>query len=152
DLDAGPQSVQIIGGKALRATGRPSRKYHLQFIRQIEMTPTGTAVNITNSMVTDNGKAECWSIWEVTQVNDPDRIKLRASREFPNRYRPWPDGIPEAGTVSASGRMVTFRRSMTKGGKIGGTNLTVPITAFVSGGRFSVWADEPGDKSDKLPD
>jgi hypothetical protein len=116
------------------------------------MASTGTEVEISNWMEKTTGQPERWSIWEVTQANDPDGIEMNKSSVYPKGYRPWPDGEPEPGTVVERNGKIWFTRSKTKGGKIGRPDLNEPLTAQVKGGRFTVWGDEPVEKVAEMPD
>ncbi len=152
ELDAGSQRVEVLKVNVVRMTGKASGKLHIRFVREFEMSPNGSEVTISNSMLKVTDTFEQWSIWEVTQADSPVGIEMKKTYRYRTGYRPWPDAKPEPGTVNERRGKIWLTRSKTQGGKIGGPQTITPLTAYVKGGQFSVWADNPEETSGFMPD
>lgn len=120
-LESSEQAVQILPGNRLLVTSQPSKTYGLRFIREIAFNPTGTGVTLRNVMVATGQNPVTWSVWEVTQVDDPAGayLPLHRSARFPQGYIAFSGNKPEAGHVTIQAGKIRFRRQSARGAKIG---------------------------------
>jgi hypothetical protein len=76
-IDPGYYSVQAIPN-GIRLVGRPSSSSNAQITREITLAPHGAEVSITN-ILSNRGETRPISVWEVAQMDDPDRVYLRSA-------------------------------------------------------------------------
>ncbi len=67
-LDRGPCRTAIAAGGALHLTGMPSYQHGIRFDRTITMAPTGTRVQIEQTMCNVSDRPVPGAVWEVTQA------------------------------------------------------------------------------------
>lgn len=120
--DSGPQTVKVMANRHLLITGQASRKYGVQFQREIALDPSGSGVTIRNTMKNTGDRAVEWGVWEVAQADDPEETTFAASAEgqFPGGYKAFGEQMPAEGQVVVQDGFVKIRRRADHSGKIGG--------------------------------
>ena len=144
-LDAGMHTVSIVEGSRLLVVGKPSPKDGIRFGRLIVMAPDGSGVTIHNTMsAVTRARPVSWSVWEVAQVDEPDRAVLPLdSRHFKAGYYVFKANPPSKSQVTRKGRALYFERGKQRGAKIGGASRQGWLAAEKDGIRFRVWAKYP---------
>ena len=144
-LDAGGHTVTVVEDGRLLVVGTASAKDGIRFSRTIVMAATGTKVTFFNTMSSvAKDRAVSWSVWEVAQVDEPDRaiLPLRRSR-FKNGYYAFKGNEPAESQLKRRHLRLNFTRSKGKGAKIGGASPEGWLASEKNGIRFRVWAKYP---------
>lgn len=120
-LDSAPQTVEILPNQHLKMTGQASAISGLRFTREIALDETGTGVTLTNTMTNTIDKAIHWGVWEITQVDDPDVVRLPLNRggKFAAGYYTFKDSDPPSGRLTLVGDEAHLKRDKEKSVKIG---------------------------------
>ncbi len=139
-LDRAPQTVRMLPNNHLLVTGKSSRKSGIRFQREIALDETGTGVTLQNTMINTSEKPVNWGVWEVTQTDSPDVIKMAAHKEghFSNGYYTFKDSAPPEGMLTLTEDEVQVHRDTKKPSKIGGDSPAGWIAAEKQGVRFQV--------------
>lgn len=121
EIDAGPYKVKILPGPKILATGTPSKKLGIQFIREISHEKPGLVI-IKNTIVNVSKRPVQWSIWEVAQIDSPNDVSIEASKKFESGYYAFKDMAPPPGSVKsvgASRQGLVLTRNPSRNFKIG---------------------------------
>ena len=155
-----PDPVLDIGGVVATAEptghllirGKESGTSGIRFDRDISLDTVGTGVTIINTMVNTSALPVKWSVWEITQINDPDEMKLPLNPGglFPTGYYSFPGATAEPSAVSVGADAVTLKRNPKAWYKVGSDSAAGSLTADKAGLRISLSAGrEPGDYPDE---
>ncbi|MFN3648790.1 MAG: DUF4380 domain-containing protein [Armatimonadota bacterium] len=141
-LDRGEHQVEVLPGGRVQVTGPISPKGEIRFSRIIALAPSGTGVTLTNRLHNAGSREVEWSVWEVAQVDAPDRagLPLYQRGRFPQGYRVFETSPPVPGNVTTRGDAVWLTRDPQKGGKIGGDSPQGRVWAELKGLRFEISA------------
>ncbi len=141
-LDSGSAKVTISPDQHLLVTGQASTKSGVRFTRDIALDASGTGVTIKNTMTNTSDKPLEWSVWEITQVNDPDStsMPLNTAGHFAQGYHVFSDGGAQPGILEVVNEEVILRRSKTQSFKIGGDSPLVWLQADKGGYHIQVSA------------
>ncbi len=141
-MDSGRQSVRVTKDKHLIVTGQPSAKEKVRFIREIALDSEGSGVTITNTLMNVSDKPDTWSVWQITQTDGPDtvRLPLYKSGHFPNGFYVFGDAqpAPVPDNVAVLGEEVRIMLDPKHAAKIGGDSPLGQIVAEKDGIRFEV--------------
>lgn len=146
-LDRGAYQVEVLSGNRLRVTGAFSAKHGIRYVREIALDPVGTGVTFKNTMTNTSDQDVEWSVWQVTQVDDPQEMRLPLHRDgkFKRGYYIFKDSAPQPGTFRIVGQEGIFTRHRKRASKIGADSPVGTLSADRDGIRFTVKADyEPG--------
>jgi len=141
-LDGAAESVRILPNKHLLVTGHNSLKSGLRFIREIALDPTGTTVTLCNTIQNIGNQPDEWSVWEVAQTDEPDKVVLptNSARNFPEGYYTFPSDPPLPEQISLTDGVVNFTRDRRHSAKIGADSSLGWIEAQKGSLRFRVSA------------
>jgi hypothetical protein len=139
-LDHGLQTVQVMPDNSLSVSTPASEKTSIRFSRNIALDPHGDTVTISNTMTNTGAQDVEWSIWEVTQVNDPDRMHIGLNRRghFAGGYYVFGGNEPEEGFFHASRGAGILKRNPRKTCKIGADAPAGVISADEGSMRLTV--------------
>lgn len=142
-LDRGAQTASISSDKRLIVTGQLSKTMSLQFRREITLASSGTGVTIRNILVNTGKKDVSWSIWEITQVDNPEvvRCPINKNGKFPGGYHYLGDVAPPQDLIKLVGEEVHFRRNSEQTGKFGVDSPLGWIKAEIGNTEFTVSAE-----------
>ncbi len=121
DIDSGAATVHITTDNHLIITGQASARLGIRFSREIILDASGPGVTIENTMTNSGNKEISWSVWEVMQVNDPDRtiLPLNTSGHFPKGYHLFVDEGELVSMLEVQKNEVILRRDKLQKAKIG---------------------------------
>jgi hypothetical protein len=121
-MDSGLQKVTVLPDKRLKIEGAISPKHRLQFVRVIRMDAEGTGVTFENRLLNTSEKRAQWSVWQVTQVETPDKIRLPlyTQGKFSKGYYVFQGADPVAGRLQTTADEVHLTRDTQRSAKIGG--------------------------------
>jgi hypothetical protein len=121
-LDGSPHTVTVLPDNRLRVESPFSEKHGIRFVREITLAASGTEVTFLNTMINASDRDQRWSVWQVTQIDDPDVTEMpsHAHGRNPKGYYVFPEAEPEAGMLTQEKGLVRLRRSAVKASKIGG--------------------------------
>jgi hypothetical protein len=141
-LDGAAESVRILPNNHLLVTGQKSLKSGLRFTREIALDPEGTGVTLRNTIQNTGNQPDQWSVWEVAQADEPDKVVLpfNSSRNFPKGYYAFPSDPPLPEQISLTSELVNFTRDRRHSAKIGSDSSLGWIEAHNGPLRFRVSA------------
>lgn len=141
-MDSGIQKATITPDKKLRIEGRISPKHNLSFVRTISLEAQGTSVTFENTLVNHDKKPAQWAVWQVTQVNSPDRLRmpLYAKGSFKKGYYVFQGSEPVKERMQVLTDELQIVRDSAKSAKIGGDSPLGWIAAEKGAIRFEVSA------------
>ncbi len=121
-LDGSPHAVTVLPDSRLRVESPVSEKHGIRFVREITLAASGTEVTFLNTMINVSDREQRWSVWQVTQIDDPDVTEMPSYTRGrnPKGYYLFKDADPEAGMLTQEKGRVRLRRSAVKASKIGG--------------------------------
>lgn len=121
-MDSGLQKVTITSDRRLKLEAPISPKHKLQFVRVIKMDAEGTGVTFENRLINKSDKPAKWSVWQVTQVANPDRLVLPLHKQgkFPAGYFVFQGSDPKPENIQVTGEEVSLTRNLQQSAKIGG--------------------------------
>lgn len=149
NLDGSRHRVRMLPNHHLILLSLASQKFGLRFQREIALDETGTGVSITNTMHNTSQGPINWGIWEVTQVDDPDVIKLPLHKggHFSSGYYTFKDADPQPGMLTVTDTEVQLKRNTAKACKIGNDAPEGWIRAEKAGITFEVSAEYDASKT-----
>lgn len=120
-LDRGGASVEISSNGHLLITGSVDTVLGIGFKRDISLDSKTSKVTFRNILVNASKQELNWSVWQITQVNNPERVLIPASSnpKFPNGFLAFGDTPLPEGMASMVGKSVEFKRDSKSSGKIG---------------------------------
>lgn len=109
----------------------------LRVVRVIRLDPTRPRVTIENILENHGTSPQTWSIWQVTQVDEPDVVEMpRSSGMYSQGYRVFP-GLPQPGEyVRVEDGRVICRRSRRSAYKVGADAPRTVVSCGRSGWVF----------------
>ncbi len=139
-MDSAPQKVTLTDDKRLKIEGAVSPKHNLSFVRTITLEPQGTGVTFENVLVNHDKKAAQWAVWQVTQVNAPDRLRmpLNPKGAFKKGYYVFQGSEPVKDKIQVLTDEVQLTRDSMKSAKIGGDSPLGWLTADKGAVRFEI--------------
>ncbi len=139
-MDSGTQKVTITADKKLRIEGQVSPKHHLSFVRTITLEAQGTGVTFDNTLVNHDKKPGQWAVWQVTQVNAPDRLRmpLYTKGSFKKGYYVFQGSAPVKEKMQILTDEIQLTRDSVKSAKIGGDSPLGWLSADKGAIRFEV--------------
>ena len=120
-LDRGGCSLEIASNGHLQITGTVDPILGIGFKREIALDSKSSRTTFRNTLTNASKQEMNWSVWQITQVNDPDRVLIPASSnpKFPFGFLPFGDAQLPVGMASLVEKSVVFKRDSKSAGKIG---------------------------------
>ncbi len=135
-LDGSPWQVSVYRAGTVVMESPVSTRTGLRFRRTVMLHPARGEVRIRNVLENRGKDAVEWAIWEVAQVDDPERVIMPASVRggFDSGFRVFPDMPSGPGTnVSVHDGKIHARRDPRASYKIGSASE-----------RSSIWCEKNG--------
>lgn len=140
-LDGAPYEAEV-DYKSLVVSGQASAKSGIRFRRRISLDASGTAVHIENEMTNTSNHSETLGVWEITQVNDPDRVyvPLEPTDQMPLGWAEFDEHPVHSEFVSAADGWLVVKRNPREGAKLGTGSSRGVLMAEKAGVRFTITA------------
>lgn len=138
-LDGSPHRCTVQADGSVRLVSPISRVMNLRLVRTVRMEPSKPVVVVDNVLENHGAEPVSWSVWEVAQVESPDRVEMpRSSRLFDTGYRIFPDSSDVSAYVTVAGDIVHARRNSRGAYKVGADCGRAVVSAVRSGWRFTM--------------
>lgn len=134
-LDRGGATVEITPSGHLLITGLVDSVLGIGFKRDISLDSKTSKVTFRNILVNASKQELNWSVWQITQVNDPEKVLIPASSNtnFPNGFLAFGETPLPVGMATNLEKSVEFKRDSKNSGKIGSDSLIGWIEAVFKG-------------------
>ncbi|MFZ4508275.1 MAG: DUF4380 domain-containing protein [Fimbriimonas sp.] len=152
-FESSPHDV-VVHGNQISLKSPVSKKYGIRFEREI--TLQGSKLRIKNTLVNAGTAPVEWAIWQVTQINIPDRVELELSGKKDPNGKLWSfyDPADFPGWVTETTRngkpLLIAKRHPTQAYKLGTDFGNGTIQAWFGTARLTVHID--ADQGGMYPD